>query len=283
MPVDLETVGDAIAEQLVGASIGDVVELRLQDPSSESGEEAASESGSPTTMRVRIADVKAKEKPEADDEFAKTLGFEDWAAVLAEIRNGLEAQALDQARQAQREELVEKLLEAVDVDLPDFLVNRRRMSLLQNLSEDLEQRNMTLDDYVKRLEEDGKREEFDAELDASARKGVKRELVLEKLREERGTELDDAEFQEAVRQLAAREGMDPGSFRERQGEDWMSNYRTLLARDKALRETVEELVGGSRGGDAGREVPQASASQGGGEDTQREERESGAAPSETNP
>lgn len=258
MPVDLETVGEEIAAQLVGASIGEVVELRLADPSREaddaeqeaSGEQAAGgeeAAGAGTRMRVRIADVKAKEKPEPDDEFAKTLGFDDWGAVLAEIRRGLEAQAREQARQEQREELVEKLLEATEVELPASMVQRRRMNLLENLSGDLQQRGLTLDGYLQRLEADGKREEFEGELDASARKSVKRELILERLREMRGTEVDEPELQEALRQLASQEGLDPGSLRERQGEEWIDNYRHLLARDKALREIVEELVGGRDG------------------------------------
>ena len=252
MPIDLETVGASLAEQLVGHGIGDVVELKLEDPTVENDE---GEGPGSTTMRVRIADVKAKEKPEADDEFAKTLGFDDWGAVLAAIRQSLEQQVEERADEERREEFVEKLMESTDVELPAYLVNRRKVNLLENLAGDLKRQGMDLDSYVAKLEEDGKREEFESELQQSAERGVKRDLVLEKLLEERPVEVGDDEFREALRYLAAREGKDPDALRRERGEEWLQNYRFLLMRDKALRSTVRALVHGEdvapeAGGDA---------------------------------
>lgn len=245
MPVDLETVGDAIAEQLVGHAIGDVVELKLDDPSAEGDDDAPGT----TTMRVRISDVKAKEKPDADDEFAKTLGFDDWASVLEAIRKSLESQVEERADEERREEFVEKLMEPTEVELPAYLVNRRKANLLENLAADLKRQGMELDAYVARLEEDEKREEFEAELQESAERGVKRDLVLEKLLEVRPVEVDDDEFRDAVRYLAAREGKDADALRRERGDEWLQNYRFLLMRDKALRTTVAQLVHGDDGGD----------------------------------
>lgn len=246
MPVDLETVGESLAEQLVGHGIGEVVELTLDDPSVESDE---GEGPGSTTMRVRITDVKAKEKPDADDEFAATLGFDDWDAVLAAIRQSLEQQVEERADEERREEFVEKLMEGTDVELPPYLVNRRKGNLLENLASDLKKQGMDLDSYVAKLEEDGKREEFEAELQQSAERGVKRDLVLEKLLEERPAEVGDDEFRDALRYLAAREGKDPDALRRERGEEWLQNYRFLLMRDKALRTTVHSLVHGEDGGD----------------------------------
>jgi trigger factor len=240
MPVDLETVGDALAEQLVGHAIGDVVELKLEDPTVEGeGDQPGT-----TTMRVRVSDVKAKEKPEPDDEFAKTLGFDDWDAVMAAIRESLERQVEERADEERREEFVEKLMEHTEVELPAYLVNRRRMNLLENLAADLQKQGMAFDAYLAKLDEDGKREEFEAELQQSAERGVKRDLVLEKLLETHPVEVTDEEFRDAVRYLAAREGKDADALHRERGDEWMSNYRFLLMRDKALRQTVHALVHG---------------------------------------
>jgi trigger factor len=240
MPVDLETVGDALAEQLVGHAIGDVVELKLEDPTVE-GED---DQPGTTTMRVRISDVKAKEKPAADDEFAKTLGFDDWDAVMTAIRESLERQVEERADEERREEFVEKLMEHTEVELPAYLVQRRRMNLLENLASDLRKQGMAFDAYLAKLDEDGKREEFEAELQQSAERGVKRDLVLEKLLEMHPVDVSDEEFRDAVRYLAAREGKDADALRRERGDEWMNNYRFLLMRDKALRQTVRTLVHG---------------------------------------
>lgn len=239
MPLDLERVGDELAEQLVGHGIGDMLTLTLEDPSQQGEEGAAGTS----TMRVRIEDVKEKEKPSADDAFAATLGLESWSEVLDAIRGSLEREAQERTDEQRREEFVDKLMAHADPPLPDHLVRRRQGQLLEELSDDLRQKGMELDAYLKRLEADEKREEFDAELKSSAETGVRRDLVLEKLLEERPAEVSDAEFDEAVRQMAARAGKDPETFRRERGDTWLRNYRFLLRRDKALRAAVAERVG----------------------------------------
>jgi trigger factor len=204
---------------------------------------------------VRVDDVKAKELPEPDDAFAVSLGFETWEQARAEIRAGLTASLEREAERAQREEFIDRLVAATTVELPAYLVNRRKAGLLQDLAEDLQrQQRMTLDAYVDTLEQRGTRAEFEAELQQAAERGVKRDLVLEALLERRGTTVSDDEFDAAVRQMAARRRLDVARFRSEMGETWLENYRFLLARDRAVREAVAEKTGRAR-----REDPEADA------------------------
>lgn len=283
MPIDLESVGDELARQLVGKSAGEVVTLHLAEQASaeqpgdgteddsqqasaeqeageraevdeadgdESGEGEAQEAGGAQpapTLDVRIKDVKEKEKPAADDEFAKTLGFETWQETEERIRESLQSQLDQQAFEEQRDEFVEKLMAGTAFDLPKSLVQRRRADLLENLAEDLKRRGMTMEQYVTSLEENGGREEFDRELQEAAEKGVRRDLILERLLEERGTKVSDAEFEAALGQLAAQQGTDPELLRRERGDDWLRNYRFLVSRDRALREAVEERLAAQNG------------------------------------
>jgi trigger factor len=274
MPIDLESVGEELARQLIGRSEGEVVTLRLAEPPSadeavseeteaaadevepaadEAAESAAAtqEPSAPPTLEVRIKDVKAKEKPEADDEFAKTLGFETWEETLERVRESLQAQLDQQAFEEQRDEFVEKLIAGTSFELPRSLVQRRRADLLENLADDLRRRGLTIEEYVERLEREGGRDEFERELQESAEKGVRRDLVLEQLLEQRGTRLSDAEFEASLRQLAIQQGMDVDKLRRERGEDWLRNYRFLLTRDRALNEAVQERLAAQRGGAAG--------------------------------
>lgn len=255
LPIDLERVDESFAKQLIGKSMGDEVELNLaagQDEDDEAeaageddgeGEVEATEAPEMPKLKVIIKDVKEKEKPEVDDEFAKTLGFETWDEVDAKIRENLQAELDANAFQEQREEFIEKLVEEATVDLPPSLVTRRKSSLLSNLTRELQQAGMTLEDYLKNLDEEEKREEFDAELQESAEAAVKRDLVLERLMDARGTTVDNKEFNDALTYMAARERKDLATFQREMGQEWLTNYRFLLARDKAVRETVRELLG----------------------------------------
>jgi trigger factor len=272
MPIDLTRTEPQLVAQLVGRSAGEEVELDLGPdpapardadapaPDADAGDEpvpteaaddegaAAAEATSDDAVRrrlaVRIDDVKAKELPDTDDAFAQTLGFETWAAALEEIHAGLTRQLEREAEGAQRDEFVEKLVAATDTELPPYLVNRRKVALLEELAEDLRERqHTTIDAYLAALDEHGTRAEFDAELQQAAERAVKRDLVLEALLERRGAAIGDAEFEAAIRHMAARDKKDVRRFREEMGEEWLRNYRFLLERDRAVRSVVAEKTG----------------------------------------
>jgi trigger factor len=272
MPIDLTRTEPHLVAQLVGKAAGEEVTLDLGlDPAAASdaaqGDEAAAEAAAKAGaeepaegeqldraadeatrrhLAVRIEDVKAKELPEADDTFAQTLGLETWQNALDEIRSGLTRQLEREAESAQRDEFVEKLVAATETELPTYLVNRRKVGLLEELAEDLRERQRTtIDAYLAALDERGTRAEFDAELQDAAERAVKRDLVLEALLERRGTSIGDAEFEEAVRHMAARDRKDVRRFREEMGEEWLRNYRFLLERDRAVRGIVAEKTGRS--------------------------------------
>ncbi len=265
IPVDLENVSPELAEQFLGKSIGDEIELTLSEEADEDQEgdesaETALEVGTdvdaditettdgeaepePTTLRVIVKDIKEKELPDPDDDFAQTLGLTTWAEVEAQIRMNLELQLAQDALSAQQEEFTEKLLVETNVSVPPSLKNRRKSSLLQNLSRELEGQGATLQGYLESLDaEEGKRGEFDRELDESAESAVKRDLVLERVLEQRGTRLADEEFDAALAYTAQRQNSTPQGLRQELGESGLANYRFLLTRDKAVRETVQELL-----------------------------------------
>jgi trigger factor len=265
MPIDLERTEEHLVAQLLGKAVGDELVLDLgEDPAGPAASPPASEPADPASgegaegdttaegdgapaprrsLTVKVADVKAKERPDADDAFAATLGFGSWAEVEAEIRRGLGVERERETFRAQRDELVEKLMAGSEVPLPGSLVRRRQGHLLEDLATDLKRRGLTMEQYVERLEQRGERENFENELREAAERGVKRDLVLERLVEARGTAVDDVELDAAIRHAALRERKDPERFKRDQGPDWVENFRFLLARDKTLDQIVAEKVG----------------------------------------
>ncbi|UCH25003.1 MAG: trigger factor [Trueperaceae bacterium] len=248
MPVDLETAGEEVAEQFIGRELDDVFELELQAPDAEPGSTEDEEAGEAEAeaeahkLRVKITDIKEREKPEPDDEFAQTLGFETWEETHERIKSDLQAQLDQQVFEEQREELIEKLVAETNFEVPKSLLGRRKRTILEDLSRDLKRQNLTLEAYLSKLEEDEGRAAFDEQLNENALLGVRRDLVLERLLEERKTTISDEEFSTALRRLAAAEGKDVSRFRREAGDAWLNSYRFLLARDRALKETVEELT-----------------------------------------
>lgn len=255
MPVDMDAVSEQLAEQLVGKSAGDEVELVLAsntpepaeadtDADSAVDEDVVSEvqAPEPTRLKVRISDVREKELPEADDEFASTLGFANWEEARAYIHKTLLEQAEADAFEAQKNEFVDKLLADSPFPVPAGMLNRRQEYLLSNLQEDLGRRGITMQDYLARLDERGETEKFQQDLINSATEAVRRDLALEKLMIDRQTVFTDEEFEEALAEAAAEEGKDVAAIRRERGEEWERNYRFLLQREKALEDAVKERL-----------------------------------------
>lgn len=238
-PVDLESAGDELRGQLKGAVLGSIAKVELED------ENTLDEDGAPTkrALYLKVHDVKAKEKPQPGDEFAAQLGLSDWPEVEERLKQSIEADLAREGFDSRRTELIDKLTDAATLELPLSLVRRRQQALLEDLVADLKRQNQTFESYLKRLDDSGKREEFEAELKEAAERGVRRDLTLEKLLETRGSEVTDAEFDDAVKSVARQRRQDVGTFVRDMGDDWLRNYRFLLARDKAVREVVAELTG----------------------------------------
>lgn len=238
-PVDLETAGEELRSQLVGATIGQVVDVVLAD------EVVPDEAGEPTkrTLHLKVHDVKAKERPEPGEEFAKQLGLESWHEVEEKVKESITADLARAGYQERRTELIDKLVAGSTLDLPPSLVRRRQQSLLEDLVSDLQRQGQTFESYLARLDARNEREQFEAELLESAERGVRRDLVLERLVEVRGTTVSEDELQDAVKLIASQRRQDVGRFLQDMGDRWLENYRFLLSRDKAVRELVAELTG----------------------------------------
>lgn len=260
-PLDLDNVGDELAEQFLGKTIGDEVEISLSpqaetdaededaDEASEDDTEAVDASAqddappeAPTSLKVIIRDIKEKEKPEVDDEFAKTLGLDSWQEAEARIRKTLQAELDRESFKAQQDEFVEKIIAETDFDVPKSLIEGKKERLLESYGNDLQQRGTTLEQYLESLDEE-KRSEFDNDLQDAAVTQAKRDVVLEKLVELRKPTVSREELDQTLEYMAMREGSTLAKLKKQLGERGLGNFRFMLARDKALREAVRELVG----------------------------------------
>lgn len=294
-PMDLGQAGEKMREQMIGKSIGDVVEIDLAqtltedaetddveedsdaleaaaqadamtasadegiaeaaaDADEESSEELATaeeneddnneDDDGMTPFRLVIKDIKEKELPELDDDFAESLGLKTWEEVETNIRANLQNDLDRKSFDAQLDEFVEKLVENSDVELPDSFVIQQKQHLLKDLENNLKQQGSTLNSFMQNLAEDEEEQKkFNDELDQQATFNVKRDLVLDAMLEARGTTMSDAEFEQSINYLAYSEQTTVKKLKKDRGPDWFSNYRYLLTRQRALRDALDEIVG----------------------------------------
>ncbi|MEI5520791.1 trigger factor [Streptomyces brasiliscabiei] len=199
-----------------------------------------SAAGKEAEVTVKVSQVAARELPSLDDEFAQLASeFDTIEELRADSRKRLEnMKQYDQATQAQ-ERVLEKLLELVEVPVPEKLLEDEINTRKHNLEHhQLGQMGLDLEKY---LEIQGKTvEEFDTETKEAAVKGIKTQFVLDELVSKEKLNVNQEELTEHLMRRAASSGMSPDQFAQAVVQN---NQVQLLvgevARGKALALVVE--------------------------------------------
>ncbi|MFD4587537.1 trigger factor [Streptomyces sp. NPDC087659] len=196
--------------------------------------------GKDAEITVKVTQVAARELPELDDEFAQMASeFDTLEELKADSRKRLEnMKQYDQATQAQ-ERVLEKLLELVEVPIPEKLLEDEIRTRKHNL-EHHQLGQMGLD-LAKYLEIQGKtEEEFDAETKEQAVKGIKTQFVLDELVTKEKLNVSQEELTEHLMRRAASSGMSPDQFAQAVVEGGQVPMLVgEVARGKALATVVE--------------------------------------------
>ncbi|MFZ3570556.1 trigger factor [Streptomyces sp. BH097] len=196
--------------------------------------------GKDAEVTVKVTQVAKRELPELDDEFAQLASeFDTLEELKADSRKRLENQKLnDQATQAQ-ERVLEKLLELVEVPVPEKLLEDEVQTRKHNLeNHQLAQMGLNLEKF---LEIQGKTvEEFDAETSEQAVKGIKTQFVLDELVNKEKLNVSQEELTEHLMRRAASSGMSPDQFAQAVVEGGQVPMLVgEVARGKALATVVE--------------------------------------------
>lgn len=221
-------------DQLVGKKAGDEVEVNVTFPETYHAENLA---GKPVVFNVKVNDVKVKEVPALDDEFAKdTTEFETLAELRADVRAKLEEQAKNAADAEMRNALVEKVSANTEVEVPEAMVQHQIDNMLMELNYQLQYQGLNLQQL---LEMTGRSvEELREERRADAERLVKSSLILEAIAEKENVEVNEADVDAELEKMAAMYNMEvekiKSSLRETDIEDIKGQIK--------IRKTIDLLV-----------------------------------------
>jgi trigger factor len=186
-------------EQLIGKTTGEETEIEVTFPEEYHAENLA---GKPATFKVKIHEVKAKELPEMDDEFAKDV--DDEVETLAELKEKtkkrLEEQKQNEADAAIRESLINQATENVEIDIPDAMVDSELDRMVREFEQRLQQQGMTLEMYTQFSGQS--EEQLKDQMKDDAKKRVQTNLVLEAIAQVENLEATDEDVQEELQAMA---------------------------------------------------------------------------------
>jgi trigger factor len=223
---------EGLDEALVGMSAGDDTTFTSQLVGGDLV-------GQDVAVQVRVSQVQAQELPAYDDEFAQLASEFDTAEELTEdVRTRLgNGKRLEQAAAA-RDAILEKLLEMVEVPLPETVVAEELTERRRNIEQQLAYAGIPLDKY---LEDEGQTlEEFEADLERRVRDSVAAQFVLDEIAGSQGLGVDQNELTEHMVRRAQQSGEDPQEFANHMFEhNHIPELVGEIRRGKALAQLVE--------------------------------------------
>lgn len=186
-------------DQLVGAEIGADVDVNVTFPEQYHSEELA---GKAVVFHVHVNSIREKEMPELDEDFVKEVS--ETANTVdeykAEIRERLESQAENRAESAFENEVIEKVCENAEVDIPAAMIEEQIDNMLRDMEMRMMYQGMKLDDYFKYTGQT--REQVREMYKPSAEERVKTQLVVAAVMKAEEIKADEAEIDAEIAKYA---------------------------------------------------------------------------------
>ncbi len=221
-------------EQLVGKKSGEEVEVNVTFPTEYHAENLA---GKPVIFNVKVNDVKVKELPQLDDEFAKDASeFDTLAELRADVRTKLEEEAKNASEAQLRNVIVEKVTANTEVEAPEAMIQQQVDNMLMDLNYQLQSQGLNLQQLLEMTGRDIA--ELREERKADAAKLVKSSLVLEAIADAEKIEATDEDFNAEIEKMSSMYNMEAdklkASLRETDVEDIKGQVK--------IRKTIDLLV-----------------------------------------
>ncbi|MBA3020766.1 trigger factor [Propionicimonas sp.] len=198
--------------------------------------------GEPADIKVTVKKVAEQTLPEVDDEFASMISeFDTVEEMKADLAKGVEANLEAEQVAAGRDKIIEAMVAATDFEVPAGVVASEVDARKEQINGQLAQAGLTLERYLEQTPEETSRtvEDFWAELEANTVKGLKAQLILDKIADDAEFNVEQEDLSKMIVQKAMRNGTTPEAEAQHMMEHnhlgaWMAEIR----RNKAMGEVV---------------------------------------------
>jgi len=213
-------------EQLIGAELEKEVEVNVTFPEDYHSEDLK---GKAAVFKCTVHEIKTKELPELDDEFASEVSdFDTLDEYKADVKKSLEEKKAAQAKSAKEEAAIDAVIADADMDIPEAMVATRQKEMLNNFAQRMQMQGLKMDDYYKYT---GATEAMMMEqVKPEAEKAIKARLVLEQVAVDEKIEATEEDYEAKMKEMAEIYGMEVDKVKEMLGDN-----------DKAIEQIKEDI------------------------------------------
>ena len=227
-------------EQLIGAKIGEDVEVNVTFPEDYQAEDLA---GKAAVFRCKVNEIKETELPEADDEFASEVSdFDTIAEWKEDLMKSLTEKKAASAKEEKENKALEAAVENAEMVIPDAMAEFECEQMINDYAMRLSQQGLSIDQYLMftGMDMDG----LKAQMKPQAIKTIKSRLVLEAIVNEEKLEANDDEIDAEIAKMAEMYGMEADKLKESIGD----REKELMSKDVCLRKAVELVAAEAKEG-----------------------------------
>ena len=227
-------------EQLIGAKIGEDVEVNVTFPEDYQAEDLA---GKAAVFKCKVNEIKETELPEADDEFASEVSdFDTIAEWKEDLMKSLTEKKVASAKEEKENKALEAAVENAEMVIPDAMAEFECEQMINDYAMRLSQQGLSIDQYLMftGMDMDG----LKAQMKPQAIKTIKSRLVLEAIVNEEKLEANDDEIDAEIAKMAEMYGMEAAKLKESIGD----REKELMSKDVCLRKAVELVAAEAKEG-----------------------------------
>lgn len=221
-------------EQLIGMKAGEEKDIDITFPENYAPELA----GKPVVFHVKVNEVKVKEVPAVDDEFAKDVSeFDTLKELKADIKKKMTAERTEAAQRAFEDVLMAKVAEGVEAEIPHEMVELQAERMMEQFKQQLAAQGIPFEQYLKMT---GTTEaDFRKQADGPAAEQVKMDLAVEAIIKAEGLEATDEDVENELKNVAEKYGMDLETVKKYLRPE---DVKEQVIREKAVKIVADSAV-----------------------------------------
>ena len=205
---------DNFEEQLIGMNIGEEKEINVTFPEEYHAEELK---GKPATFKVSVKEIKEKQLPELDDDFAQDVSdFDTLAEYKEDLKKTISVRKENEAKAKKEDEAIAKIVETSKMDIPEAMINTQVNRMVEDFAQRLQQQGLSIDQYFQYTGMTA--DKIVEEMKPEAVKRIQTRLVLEAVAKAEDIQVSDEEFDAELQKMADMYKMELSQIKEFMGE-----------------------------------------------------------------
>ena len=229
---------DTFEDQIIGMNIGDEKEINVTFPEDYHAEELK---GKPAMFKVAVKEIKEKQLPELNDEFAQDVSdFDTLAEYKDDLKKKISERKANEAKAQKEDEAIAKIIESSKMDIPEAMVDTQVTRMAEDFAQRLQSQGLSVEQYFQYTGMTAQK--IMEEMKPEAMKRIQSRLVLDAVVKAENIEATEEEFEAELKKMADTYQMEVDKIKEFMGDYEKKQMKEDIAVSKAIEVIVSSVV-----------------------------------------